>query len=83
MMGFKGRTFNPIDAVSLEQLVPRDHFYRHVERTLDLAFVRDLVADCYASGGRPSVDPIVFFKTQPTQYPHWAHTAGHRHRRGR
>ena len=27
--------------VSLEALVPRNHFYRHLERTLDLAFVRD------------------------------------------
>jgi len=48
--------------VSLEALVPRNHFYRHLERTLDLTFVRDLVADCYASGGRPSIDPVVFFK---------------------
>jgi len=42
--------------------VPKDHFYRHLERTLDLTFVRDLAADCYASGGRPSIDPVVFFK---------------------
>src|SRR4051794_28715168 len=48
--------------ISLESAVPRDHFYRHLERILDLTFVRDLVADCYASGGRPSIDPVVFFK---------------------
>ena len=64
MMGFKERTFNPIDAVTLEQLVPKDHFYRHLEQSLDLTFTRDLVADCYASGGRPSIDPVVFFKLQ-------------------
>ena len=28
-------------AVSLEDLVPWDHFYRHVEANLDLGFVRD------------------------------------------
>ena len=28
-------------AVSLENLIPADHFYRHLEATLDLAFVRD------------------------------------------
>jgi transposase len=50
--------------VSLEQLVPIDHFYRHVERTLDLRFVRDLVRDRYSAFGRPSIDPIVFFKLQ-------------------
>ncbi len=50
--------------VSLEALVPRDHFYRHLERRLDLAFVRDLARDRYAPTGRPSVDPVVFFKLQ-------------------
>lgn len=50
--------------VSLEALVPADHFYRHLEAKLDLSFVRELVADRYAPGGRPSVDPVVFFKLQ-------------------
>jgi len=39
--------------------VPPDHFYRHLERRLDLSFVRDLVRDRYAPTGRPSVDPDV------------------------
>jgi transposase len=64
MMGRKERVFAPLDHVSLEDLVPADHFYRHLERTLDLSFVRDLVAPCYAAGGRPSIDPVVFFKLQ-------------------
>jgi transposase len=50
--------------VSLERLVPPDHFSRHLEAKLDLAFVRDLVRDRYATLGRPSVDPVVFFKLQ-------------------
>jgi transposase len=49
---------------SLESLVPRDHFYRHLEKKLDLSFVRDWAKDCYAVRGRPSVDPVVFFKLQ-------------------
>jgi transposase len=64
MMGTKERTFAPLVAVSLEALVPRDHFYRHLDRTLDLSFVRDLVQDSYAAGGRPSIDPVVFFRMQ-------------------
>ena len=64
MMGYKERAFGPLAAVSLDDLVPADHFYRHLERTLDLAFVRELVRDRYAAGGRPSVDPVVFFKLQ-------------------
>ncbi len=43
MMGAKARIFSPITAVSLADLVPQDHFYRHLEQSLDLAFVRDLV----------------------------------------
>ena len=64
MMGTKARIFAPVTNLSLEDLVPKDHFYRHVERSLDLTFVRDLVKSCYAPMGRPSVDPVVFFKLQ-------------------
>ena len=64
MMGTKERAFAPLVAVSLEALVPQDHFYRHLQRTLDLSFVRDLVRYCYAKRGRPSVDPVVYFKLQ-------------------
>ena len=65
MMGAKTRNFAPLpDDLSLEELVPKDNFYRRLEATLDLSFVRDLVKDCYASSGRPSVDPVVFFGLQ-------------------
>jgi len=64
MMGTKARDFAPLVNVSLEELVPNDHFYRYVERTFDLAFVRGFVQETYAGGGRPSIDPIVFFKLQ-------------------
>ncbi len=64
MMGTKERHFAPLTNVSLEELVPADHFYRHLERTLDLSFVREFVHETYAGGGRPSIDPVVFFKLQ-------------------
>jgi transposase len=64
MMGTKIRNFAPLPDLSLEDLVPKDNFYRRLEATLDLSFVRDLVRDCYASSGRPSVDPVVFFRLQ-------------------
>jgi transposase len=60
----KPRRLNEAIAVSLEDLVPRDHFYRHLEATLDLSFVRDWTRECYADRGRPSIDPVVFFKLQ-------------------
>ena len=49
---------------SLEALVPPGNFYRHLAEVLDLAFVRDLVPDRYAAGGRPGLDPVVFFQLQ-------------------
>jgi transposase len=64
MMGLKERAFAPLVAVSLEALVPPDHFYRHLQKVLDLSFVYDLVRESYAVVGRPSVDPVVFFKLQ-------------------
>jgi transposase len=64
MMGNKARIFTPVVVVSLDELVPANHFYRVLERTLDLSFVRDLVKETYAHAGRPSIDPVVFFKLQ-------------------
>src|SRR5687768_9707103 len=64
MMGTKDRVFATLPSVTLEDLVPTDHFSRHLERTLVLSFVRDLVRDRYTLSGRPSIDPVVFFKLQ-------------------
>ncbi len=49
---------------SLETRVPATHFYRHLEESLDLSFVRPWVADCNAKRGRPSIDPVIFLKLQ-------------------
>jgi transposase len=60
----KPRRLDAPIAVSLEDLVPRNHFYRHLEAKLDLGFVRKWVKEFYADRGRPSIDPVVFFKLQ-------------------
>src|SRR5947209_4773642 len=65
MLGpLKRRCLDRSVLVSLEALVPRDHFYRQLEAKLDLGFVRELVGGHYEANGRPSIDPIVFFKLQ-------------------
>jgi transposase len=64
MMGIKRRTFCNHSQINLEHLVPQDNFYRKLEAKLDLSFTRDLVQHLYRPYGRPSVDPIVFFKLQ-------------------
>jgi transposase len=60
----KPRRLDEPIAVSLEDLVPTDHFYRHLQAKLDLGFVRDWALERYADRGRPSIDPVVFFKLQ-------------------
>src|SRR5260221_406136 len=64
MMGTKQRRFAPLIKVSVEELVPQDHFYRHLERTLDLSFVREFVHETYAHSGRLSIDHVVVFNLQ-------------------
>jgi len=60
----KARRGERLVPICLEAAVPADHFYRHLDAMLDLSFVRDWVADCYAERGRPSINPVVFFKLQ-------------------
>ena len=44
--------------VDVESLVPQDHQLRKVDAVLDLSFVPEVVAECYAANrGRPSIDP--------------------------
>lgn len=64
MLGIKNRDFKTHPQISLEQLVPEKHFYRQLESKIDLSFVRNLVRDFYLLYGRPSIDPVVFFKLQ-------------------
>ena len=64
MLGYKVKYFETHLAICLEDLVPRDSFYRHIDTKLDLSFVRDLVKHKSSAFGRPSFDPVVFFKLQ-------------------
>jgi hypothetical protein len=45
-------------------LVPAGNFYRYLESKLGLGFVREWAHELYAERGRPSIDPVVFFKLQ-------------------
>jgi transposase len=69
-MALDRRTFAPLHNVAIEDLVPADHFYRHLERTLDRAFVRDLARDYYARRGRPSIGLVGLFKPHQRHCPY-------------
>ncbi|MCO4097768.1 transposase, partial [Macrococcus canis] len=48
---------------SLEDLVPKDHLLRKVDKVFDLSFIYELVQDKYSlDNGRPSIDPVMLIK---------------------
>ena len=48
---------------TLDELVPKDHFLRKVEETIDFSFIYNVVEDSYSSdNGRPSLDPVLLVK---------------------
>jgi transposase len=64
MIGIKVREFKTHKNISLDDLVPENNFYRQLEVCINLNFVRDVVEGLYSNIGRPSIDPVVFFKLQ-------------------
>ena len=53
----------------MEDLVPKDHILRKIEKAIDFSFIYDLVKDKYSEDtGRPSIDPVVLFKIVFIQY---------------
>ena len=52
-----------LHVITIEDLVPQDHFLRKLDNLLDFSFIYDAVQDLYSrSKGRPSVDPVVLVK---------------------
>jgi transposase len=52
-----------------DSLIPREHLLRKVDQVLDLSFVYGLTKSYYcANNGRPSIDPILYFKIQFLAY---------------
>lgn len=48
--------------ISLEDLVPKEHLVRRLDRALDFSWVRSQTASLYSHTGRPSIDPVVVVK---------------------
>jgi len=52
-----------MEFVSIEELVPKDHLLRKIDKVIDFSFIREKVKDLYcADNGRPAIDPVVLFK---------------------
>ncbi|PIR22925.1 MAG: IS5/IS1182 family transposase [Deltaproteobacteria bacterium CG11_big_fil_rev_8_21_14_0_20_45_16] len=55
--------------VKWQELVPKNHLLRRLERVLDLGFVQAKTKSLYCEeNGRPSIDPEVFFRMQIVSY---------------
>ena len=60
---------NQINMVCIEDLVPKNHILRDIDKAIDFSFIYDEVKDLYsADTGRPSIDPVVLFKIVLIQY---------------
>jgi len=55
--------------IDLESFIPKNHLLRKVDKILDLVFLYDLTEDLYClDNGRPSIDPVLFFRIQLIGY---------------
>ena len=58
-----------LQIVSIDELVPKDHLLRVIDRAIDWSFIYDLVRDKYSpDNGRPSIDPVTLIKLPLIQY---------------
>ena len=49
--------------IDYQALIPKHHILRHIDKVLDLSFVKPLTKKFYSdTQGRPSIDPEVFFR---------------------
>jgi len=57
------------DTIDLELMIPKDHLLRRIDKRLDFDFIYELTEPLYCQGnGRPSVDPVLFFRMQLISY---------------
>jgi len=69
MMGKKtveGR--DQLSMISLDDLVPKDHLLRKIDKLFSFDFIYDEVKDLYSPVGKESIDPVVLFKICFIQY---------------
>ena len=49
--------------ITIEELVPQDHFLRELDSVVDFSFIYDEVREYYCeNNGRPGIDPVVLIK---------------------
>jgi transposase len=59
---------NQIQFFPLEDLIPKNHLLRLIDKAINFDFIYDLVEDKYSTHGRPSLDPVLLIKLPLIQY---------------
>ena len=56
--------------LSIDDLVPKNHILRDIDKAIDFSFIYDEVEGMYSDfdGGRPGIDPVSLFKIVMIQY---------------
>lgn len=63
MINERKQAQNQIEVVMIENLVPKDHILRDIDKYIDFSFIRDITKDLYClDNGRPGIDPTILFK---------------------
>ena len=58
MLGHQKPKSSMFQMVTVDELVPQDHFLRQLDAAVDFSFIRDRVRPLYCEdNGRPSIDP--------------------------
>ena len=56
-------------SVNIESLIPKNHRLRKIYKILDLSYIYEQTEKFYSDNlGRPSVDPVLYFKMQVLKY---------------
>ena len=54
-----------IHLLCMDEMVPKDHLLRIIDKAIDWTFIYDLVKDKYSHDtGRPSMDPVTLIKSK-------------------
>ena len=69
MLNVKEKKASQLQVVCTEELVPKNHLLRRIEKAIDWSFIYELVEDKYSKdNGRPSIDPVTLIKIPILQY---------------
>lgn len=52
-----------IEMVNIEELVPKDHLLRKIDKYIDFSFINEICKPYYCEdNGRPAIEPVIMFK---------------------